>query len=72
MSAPSAPRITREQRCEAETAIDNALASAARACQVRNICQPAREALNTARDHLSYAQTLIAHQPDANNHHTTA
>jgi transcriptional regulator len=56
--------ITPQQRHDANTQIDIAARALATTCCVRNIDQHARDAINTARDYIGIAETIIANQPD--------
>jgi hypothetical protein len=56
--------ISPQQRRDANTHIDIAARALATANCVRNIDEQARTAINTARDYISIAETIIANQPD--------
>lgn len=58
--------ISHTQRQHAHKLIDQAARALAELAEARNIDHDAREMINTARDHLSAAETQISNQPGQN------
>ncbi|MFZ4779371.1 MAG: hypothetical protein ACOYM3_28755 [Terrimicrobiaceae bacterium] len=55
--------ITDQQRAKAHRLIDAAKKALAELAEARNIDHEAREAVNSARDQVSIAETIISNQP---------
>ena len=55
--------ITDQQRTKAHRLVDIAKKALAELAEARNIDWTAREAVNTARDYISIAETIISNQP---------